>query len=168
MQKETGRNENKKRRERTYDIKGGSIIKLITNYKIRGLFEARLIEDGPDDKKYVYVRVGEEEFYVDLEENEVLARLFSEGEMADVLENLMIEKVRLESNLQSAAKYLSAEEFQVLNFSCKGFRNTELIAKMNIDQGILMAHKQAILFKLEREDFTELLNDLRYNTQNGW
>jgi len=168
MEKETGRNESKKRRERTYDIKGVSIIKLITNYRTKGLFEARLIEDGPEDKKYVYIKVGGEEFYVDLEGNEVLARLFSEGEMAEVLEKLMIEKVRLETNLVVAAKHLSEEEFQVLNFSSKGFRTTELMTKMKIDHHRLQSCKRGILFKLEREDFTELLNDLRYNTQNGW
>jgi hypothetical protein len=168
MQKETGRNENKKRRERTYDIKGVSIIKLITNYKTKGLFEARLVEDGPEDKRYVYIKVGEEEFYVDLEENEVFAKLFSHGEMADVIETLMIEKIRLETNLALVSKYLSSEEFGLLNFSSKGFRNSELMKKLDIDQSTLEMIKQAILFKLDREDFTELLNDLRYNTKNGW
>jgi len=168
MQKNTGRNENRKRRERTYDVKGVSIIKLITNYKTKGLFEARLIENGPEDKKYVYIKVGDEEFYVDLKENDVFAKLFSQGEMAGVLENLMIEKARLESNLKQVAKYLSPEEFDLLNFSSKGFRSSELIKKMNIDQSTLGMIKQSILFKLEREDFTELLNDLRYETKNGW
>jgi len=168
MQKETGRNENKKNRERTYDVKGVSIIKLITNYKTKGLFEARLVEDGSDDKRYVYIKVGDEEFYVDLEENEVFAKLFSDGEMADVLEKLMIEKVRLETNLERVGKYLSPEEFELLNFSSKGFRNSELMTKMNIDQRKLNSLKQSILFKLDREDFTELLNGLRYNTNNGW
>lgn len=168
MQKDTSRNENKKSRERTYDIKGVSIIKLITNYKAKGLFEARLVEDGPDDKRYVYIKVGEEDFYVDLEENEVFAQLFSEGEMVNVIEKLMIEKARLETNLKLVANYLSSEEFDLINFSSKGFRNSELMAKMNTSESKLEALKQSILFKLQREDFTELLNDLRHNTKNGW
>ena len=143
------------------DYKSSSVISLITNYKRRGMFEARLVENKNEKKNYVYLKVGEEDFYIDLEENEILAGLFSEKEMVNIIENLIIENLRLETNLRIASKRLADIEHKVLELSAKGYSSHELEAKLEISGSEIDAIKENVCQKLNNQSFSQLVRLLR-------
>ncbi len=145
----------------TEDYKSSSVISLITNYKRRGMFEARLVESKNEKKNYVYLKVGEEDFYIDLEENEILAGLFSEKEMVNIIENLIVENLRLETNLRIASKRLSETEHKVLELSAKGYSSHELEAKLELSGDDIEAAKNSVCQKLNNENFNQLVRLLR-------
>lgn len=125
------------------------------------MFEARLVEEEHQNKSYVYLKVGDEDFYIDLEKNEILAGLFSEKEMASIIEDLIVENLRLETNLRMAAKSLSKTEAKVLEFSVRGLSSADVGAKMDLPADEVESCKQAICEKLKSGNFSSLVSVLR-------
>lgn len=125
------------------------------------MFEARLVEEEHQNKSYVYLKVGDEDFYIDLEKNEILAGLFSEKEMASIIEDLIVENLRLETNLRMAAKSLSKTEAKVLEFSVRGLSSADVGAKMDLPTDEVESCKQAICEKLKSGNFSSLVSVLR-------
>ena len=109
------------------EIRNSSVIGLITNFKRKGMFQARLIEEQ-NNKKYVYLKVGEEEFYIDLAENDLLANLLSSEEIASILKELIEDDVRLGKKAGITSKVLSIEEV----LSANGYNPTQLVSKMGL------------------------------------
>lgn len=110
-------------------IRNSSVIGLITNFKRKGMFQAKLIEEQ-EDKKYVYLKVGEEEFYIDLAENDLLANLLSGEEIAYILHELIVDNGMRRSNAGITSKVLSIEEVSELELSPKGYNPRHLVSKM--------------------------------------
>lgn len=149
------------KRQSVDEVKTSSVIGLITNYKSKGMFEARLIEKENEDKKYVYLKVGGEDFYIDLDENDILANLFSEQEMASIIEELIIENLRLETNLRIASQSLSEKEAIVLELSAKGYDAKQLSSKTGLTQPAIEVIKMSICKALKKTDFQETLDFLK-------
>lgn len=151
----------KKTKRAVEDYKSSSVISLITNYKRRGMFEARLVEHKNEKKNYVYLKIGEEEFYIDLEENEIVAGLFSEKEMANIIEDLIIENLRLETNLRIASKKLTQEEKRVLELAAHGQHRHDISSKLAIPEEAVEACQQNICAKMGQSSFNGLISFLR-------
>lgn len=143
------------------DYKTSSAISLITNYKRRGMFEARLVESKTDKKDYVYLKIGKEDFYIDLEENEILPNLFSEKEMAGIIENLIIENLRLESNLRIASDKLTPQEYTVLDLAARGQSTKGVSSKTGLSRENIEICKKQICQKLKKGSLEELICFLR-------
>ena len=109
------------------EIRNSSVIGLITNFKRKGMFQARLIEEQ-NNKKYVFLKVGEEEFYIDLAENDLLVNLLSSEEIASILQELIEDDVRLGKNAGVTSKVLSIEEA----LSANGYNPTQLVSKTGL------------------------------------
>lgn len=143
------------------EIKNSSVIGLITNFKRKGMFEARLIEEQDEDKKYVFLKVGEEEFYIDLTENDLLANLLSGEEIASMIEELIVDNVRLGRNLRIASQVLTIEEASVLELSVKGYNPGQLVSKMGFSPQTLDRHKENITSKLQKDSFEDALESMK-------
>lgn len=151
----------KKTKRVVEDYKGSSVISLITNYKRRGMFEARLVEHKNEKKNYVYLKIGEEDFYIDLEENEIVAGLFSEKEMANIIEDLIIENLRLETNLRIASKKLTQEEQRVLELAAHGQHRKDISSKLDIPEEAIEVCQRNICVKMGQNSIHELIKLLR-------
>jgi len=143
------------------DLKSSSVIGLITNYKRKGMFEARLVEKEDDDKKYIYLKVGHEDFYIDLDENDILSDMFSEHEMASLIEELIIENLRLESNLRAASQWLTTDESTILELSAKGYNAQQLCSKTGLSSDTIETLKGELSLKLNKSSFEEALEFIR-------
>ncbi len=143
------------------EIKPSSLVGLITNFKRKTYFSGDLTNAEAEVQKQIYMRITDEEFIIDLEKNNILADLFSQKEMAAMIKELIVDHLKLETNLRIACMHLNEVESAILKLKAVGHDDKKLSSKMDLSLSAIAIHKQNISSRLNKASFDEVLDHLR-------